>query len=432
MIHGSRSNGEFYGESQNYDVHGRAIRAVDRAGLNKRLLDELEKMPNVRFLFNHKLTGADFKKRIAWFERRSNPRTDHAQNPTQTQEKEDKDSDRSPEIEVSFDFMVGADGAHSAVRYHLMKYARMSYQQEYIDTLWCEFHIDPSTTDAQGFKISPNHLHIWPGGKGEFMFIAIPSLDKSFTCTLFLPERHFKRLDNSISTDLVPFFKHNFPGVVPDLITEEELRKQYGENPHLPLISIKCKPHHYNSSVVILGDSAHAMVPFYGQGMNAGLEDVRVLFDFLDKHVAHGKEAAQARAAALEEYTSQRAPDAFAINDLALRNYQEMRSDVTSPLYRARKRIEESASKYMPSLGWATQYSRVSFGNERYSEVEKAVQRQGRVLAAVLTTVLVGLLGKGAWVWWRWEKASGLGRAATKMNAWLTSSAERVGRKWIG
>lgn len=115
-------------------------------------------MPNVKFFFNHKLTGADFKQCKAWFERRSPEGTE--------------------EIEISFDFMLGADGAHSSVRYHLMKYVRMDYQQKYIDTLWCEFTIQPKgaatlRNPMAKYRISPNHLHIWPGK--DFMFIAIPS-----------------------------------------------------------------------------------------------------------------------------------------------------------------------------------------------------------------------------------------------------------------
>ena len=217
---------------------------MDRASLNKRLLDELDKQPNVKILFNHKLTGADFKGNKAWFEQRlDNARTDHAQNPTQNKEK----PSRTKEIEISFDFMIGTDGAHSAVRYHLMKYARVSYMQEYIDTLWCEFHMSPST--ANDYRISPNHLHIWP--TGDFMFIAIPSLDKSFTCTLFMPASHFTELDNDMD-QIIPFFNTNFPGIAGRLISESDLKQQYKENPHLPLISIKCNPHHYSSSVVIL------------------------------------------------------------------------------------------------------------------------------------------------------------------------------------
>ena len=181
-----------------------------------------------------------------------------------------------------------------------------------------------------------------------------------------------------------------------------DLEKQFRENPHLPLISIKCKPYHYKSSVVILGDAAHAMVPFYGQGMNAGLEDVRVLFDILDKHNIYGSKTSdrasrsRAREAALDEYTSQRAPDAATINDLALRNYEEMRSSVQSGFYKMRKWMEETVNVYLPSLGWRTQYTRISFENQRYSEVEKAVQRQGRILMGVLGLGLVGTGGMAA------------------------------------
>lgn len=136
---------------------------MDRGGLNKRFLDVLEKLPNVKFHFNHKLTGADFRKCKAWFE---------------VQGRDQSCTTRAKEIEVDFDLMIGADGAHSAVRYHMMKYTRMDYQQEYIDTLWCEFQIkakkDASSDVPMGkFAISPDHLHIWPGK--EFMFIAIAS-----------------------------------------------------------------------------------------------------------------------------------------------------------------------------------------------------------------------------------------------------------------
>jgi kynurenine 3-monooxygenase len=351
-------------------------------------------MPNVTIFFNHKLVGADFKKRLAWFEIWGTV---------------------TKEIEVSFDFMIGADGAHSAVRYHMMKFTRMSYQQEYVDTLWCEFRIDAKTTaDGAEFKLSPNHLHIWPGG--SFMFIAIPSLDKSFTCTLFLSESRFAELDAN-TDDIVPFFKENFAGVVPDLIHEDQIVAQYLKNPHLPLISIRCTPHHFASSAVILGDAAHAMVPFYGQGMNAGLEDVRVLYDHLDAYMPPPStflttassldELASHRATALRTYTQTRVPDATAIRDLALANYAEMSSHVTSPLYLARKYVEERLSAYVPRLGWATQYSRVSFGNERYSVVRASARRQQMVLRGVVGGVLAGLLG-GAVVWGSgWRMATG-------------------------
>jgi kynurenine 3-monooxygenase len=397
------------------------IRAVDRAGLNKSLLDELEKMPNVTFKFNHKLIGADFKKNLAWFEQKASPKTDHAVNPTQKEPPK-----KGEEIEVKFDFLIGADGAHSAVRYHLMKFARMSYQQEYIDTLWCEFHIEPKkTANGEDFAISPNHLHIWPGG--EFMFIAIPSLDKSFTCTLFLPEFRFKELSADPSS-LIPFFKENFAGVVPDLISEEDIKKQYNTNPHLPLISIKCTPYHYGSSAVILGDAAHAMVPFYGQGMNAGLEDVRVLYECLDQFLpsSTASQRDRLRGGALDLYTKTRTPDAQTINDLALRNYREMRSDVTSPLYLARKFIEERLYAWAPSLGWATQYSRVSFGNDRYSEVESRAQKQARILSMWLGGLVIAAVGLGGFLGTR------RGGRDDGPFAWLARSLVAMGKRVEG
>ena len=353
-------------------------------------------MPNVKLHFNHKLTGANFNSKTAWFEQQKAALTaNNRQNQTQNDSSE-MDLNRPPEISVDFDLLIGADGAHSAARYHMMKYARVNYQQEYIDTLWCEFRIDPKQPGLS-FAISPNHLHIWPGRSS--MFIAVPSFDKSFTCTLFASSSDFARLSACPVEELLSYFMKYFPGVCPDLISTNDLQEQFRKNPHLPLISIKCSPYHYKSSVVILGDAAHAMVPFYGQGMNSGLEDVRILFESLDHHgvyesILHGRDAREnLRAEALEYYTMQRVPDAATINDLAVRNYQEMRSDVQSPLYRIRKLIEEKVDLYLPRLGWKTQYSRVSFENERFTEVKKAVFLQGRILTSIIGLGALGLGG---------------------------------------
>jgi kynurenine 3-monooxygenase len=367
-------------------------------------------MPNIKFFFSHKLTGADFKNK-AWFTISRGKAT-----PGKLDE----------EIEVNFDFLIGADGAHSATRYHLMKYTRMDYQQEYIDTLWCEFHIDakevlPGEDPESRFRIDPNHLHIWPGK--DFMFIAIASFDGSFTCTLFMPSSDFHTLSQSPTTTLVPFFDAYFPGVT-SLIPPSSLISSFTSNPHLPLISIKCSPFHFSSSCVILGDAAHAMVPFYGQGMNAGFEDVFVLFQFLDKHTPPSSSTSpspstisQSRAKALSEYSKQRTEDAHAINDLALQNYKEMRADVISPLYLARKWLEEKISVWIPSLGWKTKYSRVSYGNERYSDVIRASERQGRLLVMGLLGVLGTPVVVRGLLWWsRWRM--GLGSRVELRNWW--------------
>jgi len=403
MIHGRGPLGDLYEHSQDYDAKGRAIYAIDRAGLNERLLDILDAMPNVKLLFNHKLTGADFRTQKAWFERKDciSP-----------------DSGRPQEIEVSFDLMIGADGAHSAVRYHMMKFSRMDYQQEYIDTLWCEFYLPPRKLSEgedceTAFRISPNHLHIWPGQ--DFMFIAIPSEDGSFTCTLFLPSGQFAMLEKNTAA-LLSFFDQHFPGVT-DLIPAADLIKSFETNPHLPLISIKCRPYHYAASGVVIGDAAHAMVPFYGQGMNAGMEDVRVLFSIMDKHAILDEtndptqespaamDPASQRLRALAEYSKVRAPDAHAINDLALQNYVEMRSSVLSYRYRLRKYLEEFMSVNLPSWGWQTKYARVSFSNEGYREVIRRSEHQGKVLLRTFLALAVSpvVLG-GAAVVYRYRR----------------------------
>ncbi len=151
-------------------------------------------MPNVKFFFNHRLTGADFRAHKAWFEI------------SQGKQAKQQSHSRNKEIEIDFDFMIGADGAHSAARFHMMKYSRMDYQQEYIDTLWCEFAIAPRDSKMSGnlqerFRISPNHLHIWPGK--EFMFIAIPSF-------VFIALLHYNYLLTIIRTvhSLARSFSH--------------------------------------------------------------------------------------------------------------------------------------------------------------------------------------------------------------------------------
>jgi kynurenine 3-monooxygenase len=242
--------------------------------------------------------------------------------------------------------------------------------------------------------------------------------DGSFTCTLFMPSANYTELEEDPSK-LPAFFDQNFPGVT-SLIPPEDLISAFETNPHLPLINIKCKPYHFSSSVVIVGDAAHAMVPFYGQGMNAGLEDVYTLFSILDKHnVETNNPLAPAifdpvaqRSSALAEYSATRQPDAHAINDLALQNYIEMRDSVLSPTYRLRKSLEEWLSVYIPSLGWQTKYSRVSFGNERYSQVVAKSDHQGEVLVQTLKILLWGSFAAGivGLRFWKDPKALGSGR----------------------
>lgn len=405
MIHTKSLNGALKSEAQAYDVHGRFQRSADRNDLSKRLLEKLTTMPNVRIFFQQKLIGADFDSKKAWFE-------DLRKGPSYP-------GKRAPEYEVKFDLMLGADGAHSAVRYHMMKFSRVDFSQEYIDCLWSEFSMlpDPASEYPDGYHISPNHLHIWPAGSS--MFIALPSPGGLFVCTLFAPSALFSKLEAGDLNNLTNTFDELFPGVT-RLIKPEDLQKQFRENPHLPLQNIKCTPHHYSFAVAILGDAANAMVPFYGQGMNAGLESVKVLFDIIDRskfsqsrleagfspqvhedYEIDWHDPEHCLAAALREYTHKRTPDAHAIVDLAVHNYAEMRSGVVSRRYKARKYIEETLDKYVHWLGWKTQYSRVSFGNEPYSQVISKARWQGKILDGVFNTIGLGSAVGIAYIVWK-------------------------------
>ncbi|MCJ1267046.1 hypothetical protein MMC22_006931 [Lobaria immixta] len=294
-------------------------------------------------------------------------------------------------VEVDFDLLVGADGAHSVTRQQLSRYAKINFQQTWVDILWCEFQIP--FNPSGGFQLSSDHLHLWP--QKSCMFIASPNMNGTFTSQLFAPQAIFAEFEAN-PAGIVEFFQHNFPGVTPNLITPEALQTQFLRNQHQSLVDIKCSPYHYRDSCVIVGDAAHAMMPFYGQGLNTGFEDVRILFeDYLDNSCSLRSLTTIGDPLHLQAYSAFRHPDTHAMNELALQHLDTLLRVGDAPLSscptRLRTWIEEFLSLQAPWLGWATLYSRVAFENGRYSDVIRQSRRQGRVLqmcAKVTVTLL--------------------------------------------
>lgn len=352
--------------SQAYSVNGQHINAVDRARLNELLLDAAEKMDNVTVYFEHRLIAADLDKNTIEF----------------------AVGEKGEHKTYTNDLIIGADGAYSKTRSQMMRRMRMDYNQEYIDTGYCELSMPPAK-DANGkptFALDPNHLHIWP--RHTFMLIALPNPDFSFTCTLFMPFNMFDDIQDE--EQLMKFFREHFNDSIP-LIGEASLKHDFFHNPRGSLVTVKASPHNYNDKSLIIGDAAHAMVPFYGQGMNCGFQDVEVLHSILDNHhiqpiSADGK--IHGLKEALDDYSKTRVKDAHAICDLAMYNYYEMRHAVTSVKFLARKKLEGVIHKMFPRL-IIPLYTMVSFSTLPYSKAIERWHRQTHWLnvAMISTTI---------------------------------------------
>ncbi|KAG0250151.1 kynurenine 3-monooxygenase, mitochondrial precursor [Mortierella polycephala] len=364
--------------SQDYGVHGECINSVDRAKLNEDLITAADKLKNVEFSFDLTLKRADFDNGTLELENKVTKEIVNAQ----------------------ADLIVGCDGAYSSVRNSLMRFVRLDFEQGYIPHGYCELSIPPKK-NANGeleFAMNPEHLHIWP--RHKFMMIALPNPDKSFTVTLFMPFANFEMIHNK--DDLIKFFEEYFADAI-ELMGKDLLIKEYFKNPKGSLVMIRANPYHYKDRCIILGDAAHSMVPFYGQGMNCGFEDVRILDELLSEyHVKssrHG-DSDHSLQRALEAYTERRAKDLKAICELALYNYIEMRHGVTSPVYLMRKKIESWLHLLVPSRVIPL-YTMVSFTNKPYSEALARHQAQGFWLGVAGAAVGLGTAAGLVMAGWR-------------------------------
>jgi kynurenine 3-monooxygenase len=276
-----------------------AINSVSRGGLNLTLLEAAAHYDNVSLHFDRRCLNVDLDRPMAVFEI----------------------ADRGMFEEVKPDLIIGADGAFSAVRSQMQILDRFNYSQHYLEHGYKELTIPAADDipgfdgpDYDGFAMEPNALHIWP--RGGYMMIALPNQDRTFTCTCFWPFRGPTGFDAIMSADDVePFFREHFPDAVPLMPT---LRETYMGNPTSSLVTVRCFPWHYQDKVVLVGDAAHAIVPFFGQGMNAAFEDCRILNQYIQQFAPQWD-------AVLETFTMKRKVHADAIADMALANFIEMR-----------------------------------------------------------------------------------------------------------
>lgn len=328
---------------QAYGKEGQFINSVSRGELNCRLMD-LAEAHNVSIFFEHKCEEIDWSKKRIVFD----------------------DSGNGASLVHHFDLMFGSDGAYSAARLnHQLQHNRFQYQQHYIDFGYKELHIPPA--DNGGFRMERNALHIWP--RGNYMMIALPNTDGSFTCTLFFPfdgEPSFASLNNE--EKVFEFFSTTFPDLIPLMPT---LTEDYFSNPTASLVTVKCFPWIRENAFALIGDAAHAIVPFFGQGMNCGFEDCSVLNELMEQFNDDWDQI-------LPAYQHLRKPDGDAIADLALNNFIEMRDKVADRVFLLQKKIEAQFSNNYPDK-WTPAYSLVTFSkNVRYSEaLSRGLYQQG-------------------------------------------------------
>lgn len=342
MIHDIKGHLNF----QPYGKKGQFINSISRSELNIMLMTEAEKT-GVKFLFSLRCGSIGF---------------DDTSIVTI--------ANTGAVSKQQFDLIIGADGAFSAVRDAMRITDRFNFSQQYIDHGYKELVIPPGKNGE--FLIEKNALHIWP--RDRYMLIALPNPDGNFTCTLFYPfegEQSFEKLKTENEVRI--FFESNFPDATQIMPT---LTSDFFGNPTSSLVTIHCFPWLKNNTLLI-GDAAHGIVPFYGQGMNAGFEDCRVLNRLLDQHDDDwGK--------VLPEFQNLRKPDTDAIAQLALDNFIEMRDLVANEDFILRKKIEAKLHELYPDK-WIPLYSMVTFHDEmRYSEALRIGQKQRQIMDAVL------------------------------------------------
>jgi kynurenine 3-monooxygenase len=332
---------------QYYGNDGESIYSLSRGVLNRKMIDLAEEA-GAEFFFEQKIWDvslADATLHIG-------------------------ETERGEWTEAKYDMVFGADGAFSRVRHRMQRQSMFDYSQDFLNTGYKELNI-PANTDGT-HKLDKNSLHIWP--RGEYMLIALPNLDGSFTCTLFMPfegENSFASLPDIKSVEA--FFMEHLPDTI-DVIPK--LAEDFFKNPTSTLVTMKCYPWTYEDKVALIGDACHAIVPFYGQGMNAGFEDITVLYEFIKQYGDDWKTI-------FAEYQKSRKPNADAIAELSYRNFLEMSSRTADPNFLLQKKIEKHFSEKYP-LEWMPLYSRVTFSHKPYAEALAIGDKQKSIMDEVM------------------------------------------------
>ena len=361
MIHDKSGNLHF----APYDVDpNKHINSIGRAALNTTVIEAAQRYPNVRVMFNHRCTDVDLDSATAelvdsYVEAGVSPADPVRQ-----------------VIEVSADAVIGVDGAFSAVRQSMQeKLQTFDYDESYLAHGYKELTIPPGPDGS--WQMEKEALHIWP--RKSFMMIALPNPDGSFTCTLFWEFEGPRSFASTKTDDDVDrFFDEEFPDAVPLM---PALLEDFKNNPTGSLVTIRCAPWFYKDKVALVGDAAHAVVPFYGQGMNAAFEDCVVLDECL-------AEFPDNRERAFDEYFARRKENADALADLAIDNFIEMRDKTASKTFRAKKKLDHALEAALPGI-YLPLYTMVTFTRIPYAEAAQRARRQDSIIYTGLTLVSI-------------------------------------------
>ncbi|WP_077403670.1 FAD-dependent oxidoreductase [Cellulophaga omnivescoria] len=332
---------------QKYGKEDEAIWSTSRGLLNRKMID-LAEAEGTEFRFSEKVWDVDLPEAKIYT----------------------GETEKGVWEEYKFDCVFGCDGAFSRVRHKMQRRSRFDYSQEFIKVGYKELSILPNEDGTH--KLDKHSFHIWP--RGKFMLIAMPNIDGSFTCTLFMPfegDISFESITNK--EEAKNFFSEHFPNVMPDL---DNLIGDFFKNPTSAMVTMKCFPWTYWDKAALVGDSAHAIVPFYGQGMNAGFEDIFVLVNMLKKYPDNWT-------LAFEEYEKERKPNADAIAELSYRNFVEMSSKTADPMFLLQKKIEKKFAAEHPEK-WLPVYSRVTFSNRPYAEALALGDAQEAIMKKIM------------------------------------------------